>query len=293
MMTGSFESEDRERKRKVFISGNLALGLVVIFLGIFNFLSRAWADFILDLLLLPFTWVNIWLIRKKKHDGILYRVWIGVLGVLVLEGLIRGTGLESGILWPLAFPVAFFFFLEEKEGLLWAVSFFAMSFFLVMLGPSVGTHSYSIYFKVGFVLVYFLIALTGYRIEASRRYYFDSLKRERKNLIVEKARLEEAVGKIETLTGLLPICSHCHKIRDDKGYWQRVESYLKERSGFTFTHSICPECAARYYGLDNKDPVPEDGSDPSGGLDPSRKVPDEKTETGENRLSGSEATREE
>ncbi|HUI44501.1 MAG TPA: PAS domain S-box protein [Nitrospirota bacterium] len=63
--------------------------------------------------------------------------------------------------------------------------------------------------------------------------------REREQLI---SQLTEALTKIKTLTGLIPICAWCKKIRDDKGYWIRVETYIKEHSNATFTHCVCPTC---------------------------------------------------
>ncbi|MBD3181522.1 response regulator [Candidatus Poribacteria bacterium] len=54
--------------------------------------------------------------------------------------------------------------------------------------------------------------------------------------------LEEAMNKIKKLHGLLPICSYCKKIRDDKNYWTRVEEYITQRSNAKFSHSVCPEC---------------------------------------------------
>jgi PAS domain S-box-containing protein len=60
--------------------------------------------------------------------------------------------------------------------------------------------------------------------------------------------LEEALATIKTLRGLLPICSHCKKIRDDHGYWQGVEEYVMAHSSAAFSHGICPDCASRYYG---------------------------------------------
>lgn len=54
--------------------------------------------------------------------------------------------------------------------------------------------------------------------------------------------LQAALAKVETLAGLLPICSYCRKVRDDAGYWQQVETYMSEHSGVTFTHGICPTC---------------------------------------------------
>ena len=54
--------------------------------------------------------------------------------------------------------------------------------------------------------------------------------------------LEEALARVKQLHGLLPICSYCKKIRDDRNYWQQVESYISEHSEAQFSHSICPDC---------------------------------------------------
>ena len=59
--------------------------------------------------------------------------------------------------------------------------------------------------------------------------------------------LQEALLKVKTLSGLLPICASCKKIRDDKGYWNQIEGYISEHSEAQFSHSICPECARKLY----------------------------------------------
>jgi len=59
--------------------------------------------------------------------------------------------------------------------------------------------------------------------------------------------LKEALKEVKTLNGLLPICSYCKKIRDDKGYWKQIEAYIQERSDATFSHGICQECAKKYF----------------------------------------------
>ncbi len=66
-----------------------------------------------------------------------------------------------------------------------------------------------------------------------------------KNKLIGK--LQKAANEIKTLQGILPICSHCKKIRDDKGYWNRIESYIHKHSDADFSHGICPECAKKYY----------------------------------------------
>lgn len=62
------------------------------------------------------------------------------------------------------------------------------------------------------------------------------------NLADRVQELELALARVKQLQGLLPICSYCKKIRDDKNYWQQVESYLAERGDVRFSHGICPEC---------------------------------------------------
>jgi phosphoserine phosphatase RsbU/P len=58
--------------------------------------------------------------------------------------------------------------------------------------------------------------------------------------------LESALARVKLLHGLLPICSYCKKVRDDRNYWQQVEGYIEEHSEAQFTHGICPECRAKY-----------------------------------------------
>jgi YesN/AraC family two-component response regulator len=69
-------------------------------------------------------------------------------------------------------------------------------------------------------------------------------QQERDNLIVE---LQEALATIKTLHGILPICSSCKKIRDDKGAWTQMEAYITEHTDAEFSHGICSECAQKLY----------------------------------------------
>ena len=58
---------------------------------------------------------------------------------------------------------------------------------------------------------------------------------------------ERALLEVKMLRGFLPICASCKKIRDDEGYWNQIESYIKEHSEAEFSHGICPECAKKLY----------------------------------------------
>ena len=74
---------------------------------------------------------------------------------------------------------------------------------------------------------------------------------ERKRVEAERERLvrdlKVALAEVKTLSGLLPICASCKKIRDDKGYWRQIEIYIRDHSEAEFSHSICPECVKKMY----------------------------------------------
>jgi tetratricopeptide (TPR) repeat protein len=67
--------------------------------------------------------------------------------------------------------------------------------------------------------------------------------------------LRVALSEVRTLEGLIPICMHCKKVRDDDGFWEAVESYISNRSDARFSHGICAECGPRHYGEDWLQPL--------------------------------------
>jgi hypothetical protein len=82
--------------------------------------------------------------------------------------------------------------------------------------------------------------------------------RERSRLIDE---LEGALAEIKTLKGFIPICASCKKVRNDDGYWEQIEKYIRDRSDAEFSHGICPECVKKLYPeyydkIDKKDSAP-------------------------------------
>lgn len=67
--------------------------------------------------------------------------------------------------------------------------------------------------------------------------------------------LQHALTSVRQLSGILPICSSCKKIRDDSGYWRQVEAYIREHSEAEFSHSLCPECLEKLYPDVGKSPA--------------------------------------
>ncbi len=95
--------------------------------------------------------------------------------------------------------------------------------------------------------------LRGIIIDISKQKQIEAeLIRHRHNLeelVTERTReLKEALDEVNILTGLLPICTKCKKIRDDKGFWNQVETYIEDHSTAYFSHSLCPICEVELYG---------------------------------------------
>ena len=89
----------------------------------------------------------------------------------------------------------------------------------------------------------------GARLEVGRRMVELQL-----SLAARVTQLEEALARVKQLQGLLPICSYCKKIRNDKNYWQQVEGFIRDHSEAQFTHGICPDCYEKIVQAELKAP---------------------------------------
>jgi hypothetical protein len=97
-----------------------------------------------------------------------------------------------------------------------------------------------------FSLTVFLGYILNRMIKTLNKEIVNRIKSE-KAIILESKKLREALTKVKELSGLLPICAACKKIRDDKGYWNQIEIYIREHSEAEFSHGICPECLNKLY----------------------------------------------
>ena len=92
------------------------------------------------------------------------------------------------------------------------------------------------------LLVFLAFALIVF---VGRRWQEDIVLK--KSLVERNEQLQAAMEEIKQLRGILPICAACKRIRDDSGYWHRVETYVEAHSDASFTHSICPACSKKLY----------------------------------------------
>lgn len=98
--------------------------------------------------------------------------------------------------------------------------------------------------SIGFLVVLVLtLATYNKKMRLSRK----SLEKSNSDLAQINTELQDKIHEIKTLSGLLPICAQCKKIRNDEGYWTQLEGYISEHTSATFSHGICPHCAEQLY----------------------------------------------
>ncbi len=158
---------------------------------------------------------------------------IGLLLNLIVGTVDFLTGLEIGLSVFYLMPIGFVVWYGGRASgyLMSALSTLTMIASDVLGGhishsPAVEAWNSFVHF-VFFIVVTFLVSRLKYDLD------------ERAKIIAE---LKRALEEIKTLSGLLPICAWCKKVRDDKGYWKQVEHYVAEHTEAEFTHGICPDC---------------------------------------------------
>ncbi|MDU9049893.1 MAG: cache domain-containing protein [Candidatus Electrothrix sp. Rat3] len=91
-------------------------------------------------------------------------------------------------------------------------------------------------------------SLAGMKKRLAAEQELNQYKDELEELVEQRTeKLQQAMSQVKILSGFLPICASCKKIRDDKGYWNQIESYIRKHSEAEFSHGICPDCAEKLY----------------------------------------------
>ncbi|MFC2091702.1 hypothetical protein ACFLTD_02910 [Elusimicrobiota bacterium] len=237
---------DAEEKRKRLISVISKL-LIILFFIFFSFNTSDNRQVIINLIVVLSLIITLFLMKNSTHALKVYRSDFGILTLFLLYIVWSGIGQNGSLLWLYLLPLMIFFFLEAREGLCWMICFAAILFPVLLLPAYLSSHKYETALTLRFIFSFTAITIFSYGLERSRKYYFEQLQKEQENLKIQKIKLEEAIKEIRTLSGLLPICASCKKIRDDKGYWTQIESFIKDRSDAKFSHSICPDCMKEMY----------------------------------------------
>lgn len=238
---------DIKRKRNFFIYSTSLLGLVFIVLAILNYMDGLIADVKIDVILVSLCIVSQIAIRYFDADTAIYRATYFIVCLLFFYSISVGIGKETILYYIFAMPPLLFFYFGKREGTFW-VLLFILGIGISMFAPWIfNRHSFDYFNSSRFYITISIVILTSYGIESARHTFSKLLDEKNQALLKENVRLERALNEIKTLSGLIPICANCKKVRNDQGYWEQVETYIMEHSSADFSHSVCPECVDILY----------------------------------------------
>jgi len=180
----------------------------------------------------------LFLLRYLKKILPVFRVIISLVLLLLAFELSIGGGNGYAFVWFYCLPITIFCLFGKKEGPFWVLLSLAICLFVFFFQPI--EQFYSLQVSLRFIVTYSIVALLSYGLETSRHNYYSRLHD-------EKISLEKALAEIKSLRGILPLCCHCKKIRDDKGFWEQVDVYLHKYSQADISHGVCPDCIKEYY----------------------------------------------
>jgi len=170
----------------------------------------------------------VWRLTRRLDPAMMTLVLVGAAGILWV--IACDLGRSSPFFWAPFFVLVPFFLLGHVRGLIAALLFAAPVLALAWQtqADTVMAEHDPVFF-VRFALSLGGTVLFAYLFERSRQRSF---------------------AEVKLLSGFLPICAHCKKIRDDQGYWKQIEAYIAEHSEAQFSHGLCEGCAVELYGED-------------------------------------------
>lgn len=234
----SAEEKTRLQHYTIFLLAGVPTMLIY---GIYNLIIKDYFLFTL-IILSAFGLIVGWkILNQIKNSKIVYRINAILFSILIFYMLFIGGESGSKSLWMYTFPLIAFFLFGKNEGIFWSVlAIIVAALFLVNPWEFSILYAYPNEFKIRFMTSYTIVTAVTYWFEYFRYKY-------RKDLEIKNNKLQKALNEVKTLSGFLPICASCKKIRDDKGYWNQLEGYIQNHSNAEFSHSICPECTTKLY----------------------------------------------
>ncbi len=233
----SVNAEDEMRKRRILLMSLYILVPAIFAFMVWEYFFKDSYEWLIDLALVILLTINLVAIKMDKSFIPFLRATLGFILVIFAIGLVTGAGDGMSFVWYYVMPIGLFFMFGHREGLLWVAATGIVGAVCLFLPFG---YEYNNAISARFLVNYTVIAGVAYGLEEAR-YYFA------KRLFEEKKELEDRLNQIRTLHGLLPICAHCKKIRDDSGYWNQLETYISDHSDAVFSHGLCPTCMEKLY----------------------------------------------
>lgn len=186
-----------------------------------------------------------------------------IAGLFYAYLITTGGKSNTGFIWMFSYPSIATFLLGKRKGIFFTCLLFVYSMIIMFTDQTLivtsARYTFSLGLRISFS--YLLICLFAWAVESTRESAqseyakineeiknsckeLEDRHREKKEIITE---LREAIVESDQLKRILPICSNCKKVRNDGGYWEKVEQYFNQHSKTKFSHSVCPDCARIHY----------------------------------------------
>lgn len=231
---------NEKRKRSLVLFGSLLAIPTLLFFTVHDILVYDTLGTFMDGSLALLFIVCVIMLTKVKNGIWIYRIVLIGLSVVLLYNTLTGPSGESSVLWLYIYPLTSFYILGIYEGF-WL---FAVTFLIgcasIFFPEQLHTYAYPMDLRVRFFISMSIVTILSFSLEFLRNYFYTQLEAQRQ-------QLKQALDKVRTLDGLVPICSMCKKIRDDKGYWNNLEKYLAQHTNATLSHGICDGCLKEEY----------------------------------------------
>lgn len=250
---------DIEELRKVILLNLMILlgSFVLLLLGTLAIFQNAFTLMIVDYVLAIFLLSLYFYTKMTLNYHLTSKVGAIVFGVFLCYLTFLGGISQTAYLWGLTFPIVALFLTGFKSGAFLSLLYFT-AIQLILWGSLkfdfIDTYNPNLIVRYSMVyLTIFFYSFITERLREAVQHRLnlshDKLNTTIKALessIFEKQKfinkLQNSIDEIKKLQGILPICTHCKKIRNDKGYWEQVECYIEEHSDAEFTHGLCPDC---------------------------------------------------
>lgn len=233
-------STDEKQKRIPVVVGAL-LGIpTLLFFTVQDIRSSETIGFFFDGGLALMFIVLLWMLIRVDNGIWIYRVMLLGLSAVAFYNIVVGPSGQSSVFWMFIFPLAIFYVLGVSEGLFWFFGVTAASAVVVFFPDLLGSYDYPVELRIRFFSAYMVVSFLSVTFEMARWFFYSRLE-------IQRSELKTALDNIRTLSGLLPICSICKKIRDDRGYWNQLEMYLSTHTDVKLSHGVCEECLEKHY----------------------------------------------
>ncbi len=226
-----------ERSRRGYLA--LCLGALIPFVTVFGLADVAQGrhgEALISFALVTSLTATLALLPRWRAIWRFFRVVTLISLILVLYLTSIGGSDGFAFLWLYVLPLVVFFLFGKQEGVTWVLGSYAVLFALFV--GDLGSHSYATDVGGRFLITYAIVSMLAYGLEAHRSRNHEALQ-------TEKAALEDHLAQVNALRGMLPICAACKSVRDDHGYWNQIETYIRRHSYAELSRSLCPDCRGR------------------------------------------------